>query len=224
MNLFLAVRPRSKTRSIDRDYLPEVNSFVDVAAGGTTENLPVEAVGRKDFVVRRPANAMAGESALFNYSNRVGRFRFYASCVSLDATMATYDIPEQLTVIEKFGSKRRYVRLKTTLPVRWRCVRDGNGYGNFIDGHAADLSCAGMALAVPGKFDAGTQLEISFDFAGGGEPFALIGTLTRATQKTAGGLSMAGMAFASIRPTEENRIAEFIAHRRKTFRKRALPD
>jgi len=224
MNLFQAMQSRKKTREVDSDRLPDVNSFIDVATGGRTEYLPIESIGSASIVVRRPAKAVVGTSALFNYSNRVGRFRFYANCTQLTEKMATFDLPISITVIEQFGNKRRNVRLKTALPVTWRYAPDGSGYGNFYDGNSVDISCVGMSLLVPRELRAGTQVEIRFDLSDGQKPFTVIGTLTRPTQPAARGRFSAGMSFKNIRPTEENRLAEFILARQRGQRKRALAE
>jgi hypothetical protein len=223
MNLFQAMLSRSKSKSIDSDHLPEVNAFVDIATGGKTESLPVEEIGGSSFQVRRPALAAVGAKALFNYSNSQGRFRFHAECAALDKHVATYGMPTEITVIETFGDKRRTYRLKFALGVDWRYAPEGAGYGEFMHGTTADLSCSGVSLVVPRELKLGTQIELRLDLNDGG-PFLLIGTLMRPTQRQLSGKYIAGLAFPDIRPTSANAISEFIAKRKYGQSKRYLAD
>jgi hypothetical protein len=224
MNLFQSMLARKKSDAVDSDHLPEVNAFVDVATGGKTESLPVEDIGPTSFQIRSPGNAAVGAKALFNYSNGRGRFRFHAQCEAINNQLATYAKPAEITVIEKFGDKRRNFRLKHALPVVWRYAPEGVGYGEFAKSTTADISCVGVSLVVPRELKPGTQIELKLDLNGSAKPFAVIGALTRPTQKQSSGKFSAGLSFQNISPTNQNAIGEFITSRQNGQRNRSLAD
>lgn len=224
MNVFQTMLARAKSSAVNSDHLPELNAFVDVAVGGKTESVPVEALGRTTFQVRRPVKAAAGLTGLFNYVNGRGGFRFSAECTEVSARLATFTLPAEITIINKFDDKRRNFRLKYGLAVLWRYAPEATGYGDFIKGTTADISGAGMSLVVPRELKVGTQVEVKLDLEGSTKAFFVIGTLMRPTVQQGSGKYIAGIAMKNLSPTQSNAISEFIAQRQKGQKKRSLAE
>jgi PilZ domain len=216
------MRSRSKSKAINSDHLPELNAFVDVAMGGKTESVPVESIGRTELAVRGPSNAAVGTTALFNYVNGRGSFRFHAQCTAVEGRTATFALPPEITVLQKVRDQRRSLRLNYALPVVWRYAPDGVGYGEFSKGATVDISTAGVALMVPRELRMGTLVEIKFDLGDSGV-FAVIGALARQTVRQPSGKFLAGIDLR-VNPLQANAIDDFIATRQRGQRKRGIAD
>jgi hypothetical protein len=221
VNLFDAMRSRWKSNAINSDHLPELNAFVDVAMGGKTESVPVESIGRTGLSVRRPTKATVGGSALFNYVNGRGSFRFFAVCTAVEGRSADFALPAEITVLQKVRDLRRGVRQQCAIAVTWRYAPDGIGFGEFTKSTTGDLSAAGVLLVVPRELRAGTLVEIKFDL--GTSAFSVIGVLKRSTQQQASGKFTAGIELR-VAPAEANAIDNFIVTRQKDHRKRSIAD
>jgi hypothetical protein len=221
VNLFEAMRSRSKSNAINSDHLPELNAFVDVAVGGKTESVPVESIGRAELAVRRPSKAAVGAKALFNYSNPRGSFRFYAECTAIEGRTAHFALPSEITVLQRLRDRRRSLRLKYALPILWRYAPDGVGYGEFTKSFTVDICGGGAALMVPRELRTGTLVEIKFDL--GSAAFTVVGGLTRQTVQTASGKFLAGIELR-VNPAQANAIDDFILARQQGQRKRGIAD
>jgi len=221
MNLFEAMRSRSKSKAINSDHLPELNAFVDIAVGGKTESVPVESIGRTELTTRLPSRATVGAKALFNYHNGRGNFRFYAECTAIEGRKARFALPTEITVLNRIRDRRRGVRLKYALPVIWRYAPDGIGYGEFTKSFAVDISSSGVALMVPRELRSGTLVEISLDL--GATAFTVVGALTRPTAQTASGKYVAGIDLR-VNLAQANAIDDFILARQKGQRARGIAD
>jgi hypothetical protein len=221
VNLFDAMRSRWKSSAINSDHLPELNAFVDVAMGGKTESVPIESIGRTELSVRRPTKAAVGGSALFNYVNGRGNFRFCAQCTAVEDRSATFALPAEITVVQKLRDKRCGVRLQYALTVAWRYAPDGVGFGEFVKSAIVDISSSGVLLMVTRELRAGTLVEIKFDL--GTSAFAVVGALTRATQQQASGKFAAGIALR-VTLAQSNAIDAFIMARQRGQRKRDIAD
>jgi hypothetical protein len=222
VNLFEAMRSRSKSRAINSDHLPELNAFVDVAMGGKTESVPVESIGRTELAVRRPSKGAVGTTALFNYTNGRGNFRFHAQCTAVEDRTATFALPAEITVLQKVYDRRRSVRLKYALPVVWRYAPDGVGYGEFTKSATVDISTGGVALMVPRELRTGTLVEIKFDLGESGV-FTAVGALVRPTVQQPSGKFLAGIELR-VNPLQANAIDDFIATRQQGQRRRGIAD
>jgi hypothetical protein len=221
VNLFDAMRSRSKSSAVNSDHLPELNAFVDVAVGGKTESVPVESISRTELTVRCPTKATVGAKALFNYMNRRGSFRFYAQCMAINGRAAAFALPSEITVLQKVSDRRRNVRYKYALPVVWRYAPDGVGYGDFSKSATVDISSGGVLLVVPRELRTGTVVEVKIDL--GTASFAVVGTLTRETTQQASGKFLAGIALR-VSPVQANAIEAFISMREQGQRKRGIAD
>jgi hypothetical protein len=221
MNLFEAMRSRSKSKAINSDHLPELNAFVDIAVGGKTESVPVERIGRTELATRLPSRATVGAKALFNYLNGRGSFRFYAECTAIEGRTATFALPHEITVLQRIRDRRRGVRLKFALPVTWRYAPDGIGYGEFTKSFLVDISNGGGALMVQRELRTGTLVEINLNL--GATAFTVVGALTRPTTQTANGKYLAGIGLR-VTPAQANAIDDFILARQKGQRDRGIAD
>jgi hypothetical protein len=222
MNILQALASRKTTGVVNSDHLPELNSFIDVAIGGKTELLPIEVIEKGAFVVRRPSLAVVGSQALFNYSNGVGRFRFRADCTAVGSCTATFALPKEISVIEKFGEKRRHFRLKRSLPVCFRYAPDGVGYGSFSESSLTDISSVGVGLIVPLALKTGTLIEMRINLPGSGGAFDVLGKLTRPSELQKAGRYSAGIQFETLSPTNANKIGEYITKNQQTNHKRGV--
>jgi hypothetical protein len=221
VNLFEAMRSRSKSNAINSDHLPELNAFVDVAVGGKTDSVPVESIGRTELTVRAPSRVTVGAKALFNYVNGRGSFRFHAECTAIEGQRATFALPAEITVLQKVRDRRRGVRLKHALPVVWRYAPDGIGYGEFTKSFTVDFCSGGLALMVPRELRAGTLVEIKIDL--GTTAFTAVGALTRPTVQMASKSFLAGIELRLNLP-QANAIDNFIVARQQGQRKRGIAD
>jgi hypothetical protein len=221
MNFFRAFRPQARPAAdvaVKSDHFPAVNAFVNVATGGKTESLPIESIERLQFEVRRPSRAAVGMTALFDYANALGRFRFHANCAAVLDRTAFFDLPAHIMVVDK--SDNRTFRMDCVIPVLWRYAPGGEGYGAFMRSFTANLSAGGVAFVVPRALRAGTQveLELTLDEA---PAFVVIGTLTRPTVQNRSN-HLAGTAFDELTPAGANAIDNFIASRERSRRERGI--
>jgi hypothetical protein len=222
MNVFQSMLSRSKTHAIDSDHMPVINDFVDVAMGGKTDTVCFENVAKTGFETRSPANAAVGGTALFNYGNRIGRFRFRTQCIKTDGKHATFALPDEIIVIERFDEKRRNFRLRMLMNVQWRYAPDGVGYGPYVRSNTLDISAQGARLDVGRELRKGTLVEIVFDqIPVHGKPLAAVGELTRPAHKDENGV-IAGIRFTSLGLTAQNAVSEFIRKSEKNDKKRHL--
>jgi hypothetical protein len=222
MNVFQDMLSRRKTKSINSDHMPIINDFVDVAMGDKTETVCFESVSKTSFETRSPKNAVVGLSALFNYGNHVGRFRFRTLCTKTDGKYATFALPTEITVIERLNEKRRSFRLKMLMNVQWRYAPDGVGYGPYVRSNTHDLSSNGARLDVGRELRSGTQVEILFEqILVEGKPLAVLGVLTRPAQREEK-LLIAGVRFTSLSQTAQNAVSEYIRKLQKSDKKRHL--
>lgn len=223
MNLFQAIGIRSKSNAINSDHLPIENDFVDVFAGGKTETVCIESVSKAGIETRRPPKAVLGQPALFNYSNKLGRFRFQTECTKISGACATFALPLEITVIEQLGEKRKNFRLNKLLNVQWRYAPDGVGNGPFVKGTVRNLSSTGACLDVGRELRKGTLVEIQLDpVLLGKRPVIAIAELARPAQKDSKGVISAGVCFQGIGMTGQNAIAEFIHTFEKNDKERHL--
>jgi hypothetical protein len=221
LNLFEAMRSRSKSKAVNSDHLPELNAFVDIATGGKTESVPVESIGRTEIAVRCPSRAAVGTSALFNYVNARGSFRFHAACTKIEGQTASFALPPEITVLQRVNDRRRTVRLKYALPVLWRYAPDAVGYGEFTKSATVDISSNGVALMVPRELRTGTLVEIKFDL--GTCAFTVIGALARPTVQQPSGKFLAGIELRT-NLAQANAIDDFILARQQGQRQRGIAD
>jgi len=216
MNLFQAMQRRSKSKDIDSNHLPVVNDFVDVACGGKTDTVCIEAISRVDFEASGPSTVAVGSLALFNYGNRTGRYRFRTTCTKLDGKHAHFALPSEITVIETFDEKRGGFRLKKLLSITWRYAPDGVGNGPFVSGNLLDLSAEGACLDVGREVRKGTQVEIRFDqIVADGKPLVAIAQLMRPSTRNGAGVIVSGLQFQGLGYTGQNAISEFIVTHEK---------
>ena len=222
MNVFQEMLSRRKTTSINSDSLPMINDFVDVAMGDKTDTVCFESRSKTSFETRSPENAVVGASALFNYGNHVGRFRFRTLCTKTDGKYATFALPTEITVIEKLSEKRGDFRLKMLMNVQWRYAPDSVGYGPFVRSNTLDLSSNGARLDVGRDLRPGTQVEILFEqILVRGKPLIALGELTRPAQREEK-LIIAGVHFLALSQTAQNAVSEFIHKAERSDKKRHL--
>ena len=221
MNLFKALRPHTRPDgdvAVNSDHLPAVNAFVNVATGGKTDSLPIESIGQLQFEIRRPARTAVGMTALFDYANALGRFRFHANCAAVLDRTALFELPSHIMVVEK--SDNRTFRMDAVIPVLWRYAPSGEGYGAFARSFTANISAGGLAFVVPRALRAGTQVELSLTLDEV-PAFVVIGTLTRPTVPN-GCKHLAGITFDELSPAGANAIDNFIASRERGRRERGM--
>lgn len=223
MNLFAAFAARSKNTTAHSQNMPVLNDFVDVLAGGKTDTVCVEEIARTTFETRRPSKAVVGDAALFNYGNRFGRFRFRTTCTKIEGQRATFAVPAEITVIEKFDEKRQSFRLRKIVDVQWRYAPDGVGNGPFVPGKVLDLSALGTRFDVGRALRKGTLVEMKFDqIVSDGKPIVVVAELTRPAKVDDNGVICAGVKFLDLGLTRENALSEYIQRFEKDDKHRHL--
>jgi hypothetical protein len=202
--------------------LPEVNSFVFVTIGESEEFLPIESIIASSFAVRCPKNAQVGAKALFAYSQGTAKFQFDAACTQIQDQTATFDKPQDITLVARFSDRRSAFRLKCALPVVFRSAPDGIASGEFVETSVADISIAGASMLLPSEPLPDERVEITFALKGQDEPFTVIATIARAGHEQPSGKFLAGLKFHGLDALEIKAIDSFMILYQQGIRERNL--
>jgi hypothetical protein len=208
---------RARGGYAQRDRLPEVDSFVDMALKGssTTQSVQVLFVSDAGFTINRPTAVRVGNTALFNYVTGRGQFRFRSDCTNVGEMAATFALPAGITVVDTIIDRRRGFRLKCAIPLVWRLVRPGLGPGEYTAGTTLDLSSGGVSLDVTEKLATGSRLELELALEADVKPLHLFSTLTRPTTIQPDGARVAAAAFDHLSPTMANALSDMIREQRR---------
>jgi hypothetical protein len=228
MNVFrslkLGQRPAAAERGLPREMLPVVDSFVDVAVGDRSDrhSVPVDALDAQTFSTRLLPDLGVGEHADFLYTTSVGRFRFTTTCCRLDETHAHFKTPTNIKTIVAFGSKRRSLRVESTLAVQWRYAPSGVGNGDYLKGALSDVSRGGASLVVGREIKCGTQVELRLTLAALATPVIMIAQVLRSAKIASSGKYSAAVCFDSVDEAAVKAIEQFVHERQQVRRDRGV--
>lgn len=214
----------SKTAAIPPSKLPQLNSFVDVMAGGRpARQVTVEAVGPKGIVTRETLGR-AGETAVIVYQAQAGRFRAQTKIAASGNAKTTFEMPRRVSLIGAAtgAQKRQSVRLDAIVGGHWRFAPGGIGTGDWAKCTIRDISRGGCSLIIDRGLKNHAQVEVKMQLRSDAEPLTLLGEVMRHEVIKASGKHSHGLRFHGIRPSEDQAIVEFINRRQADLRSRGL--
>jgi hypothetical protein len=227
MNLLRALgfgKARANPPPTAYQRLPLINSFVEVALGGSRhrDSVSINEIGAKCLVTRRLDAAAPGVTADFVYTNDIGKFRFATVCSKVDLAGTYFDMPAEIKTIESFADRRRAERVPWIVPVQWRYAPDGEGYGPFLDASMMDLSRGGASLVVGRELKVGSRVEVRFVLKSKSEPFVELCQVVRAAKIETSDKNAAGIQFMEIDRQNEQILAGFVTERQALRRSRGV--
>lgn len=214
----------SKTSAIPPSKLPQLHSFVDVMVGGRpARQVTVESVGPKGIVTRETLGK-AGETAVFVYQAKAGRFRAQTKIAAAANATTTFEMPRKVSLIgaASGAQKRQSVRLDAIVSGHWRFAPGGVGTGEWAKCTIRDISRGGCSLIIDRGLKHHAQVEVKMQLKPEGEALTLLGEVMRHEVIKASGKHSHGLRFHGIRPGEDQAIVEFINRRQADLRSRGL--
>ncbi len=169
---------------------------LDASDEGVTLELPEPIDGLK-----------TGTSLILHYHDDTGLFLLLAK-------VSRKDTPTTINVQVKGLSehqRRRDVRRRVCVPVRYKVERDGElGLSLFEwqDSATVDISRGGILLRVSEGVQAGDNLQLEVDLHSG--KVQAEGRVTRTERERGTGDLLAGIRFTSIRPQDQEAIEWFV--------------
>jgi hypothetical protein len=204
--------------------LPEINSFVDVAIGGSLdrESVPVNDVTQDALLLRYLPGLDPGVMADFLYTNSSGRYRFRTVCRRAEGNEAYLDLPATIKTIEQFSARRMAERIPWVTQVQWRYAPDGCGFGEFLPASMMDVSRGGASLVVGREVKVGSQVEARFVLNTRGKPFLEVCQVMRAAKIGTSERYGLGIRFVNIDPPEQRMLIQSLEERRSQRRLRGV--
>ena len=212
-----------KSAKVPPAKLPQLHSFVEVAAGGKPPvSVSIESNGPKN-IVTKAVGASSG-SAVFTYSNPAGKFRFATRIAGTRGELTLYEMPTKIeTLTSNAGSqKRTSVRMDTIVPGMWRRAKNGVGAGEFSKANVRDISRGGCSLIIDYELPKSAQVEVKLQLKTGVSPVVVLGEVMRVEHITTSGKWSHGLRFHGITPVDDKAIMEFINRRQSELRSRGL--
>ena len=214
----------SRTAAIPPSKLPQLHSFVDVmVAGRPARQVTVESVGPKGIVTRETLGK-AGETAVFVYQEKAGRFRAQTKIAASANATTTFEMPRKVSLIgaASGAQKRQSVRLDAIVSGHWRFAPNGVGTGEWAKCTIRDISRGGCSLIIDRALKHHAHVEVKMQLKPEGEALTLLGEVMRHEVIKASGKHSHGLRFNGIRPGEDQAIVEFINRRQADLRSRGL--
>lgn len=208
-----------------REMLPSLHSFVDVTVrNGPKGSLCFENAGIKTFVTSTMPGLAPGALVSFVYQNGSGKFRFSAAVKAVDDKQATFEIPEKIDTIQRFGGarKRTNVRIDTTVNVQWRYASTGRIESPWQKGVLSDISRTGSSLAADREIKSGSMIDLKIPLRPDGDPISVRADARRADKIANTQKFNVGLSFHPLRPDDDRAILEFINRRQVDLRNRGL--
>jgi hypothetical protein len=207
-----------------RAMLPSLHSFVDVTVrDGPKGQVCIENTGSKSLITSALPGMKPGQQASFVYQNTNGKYSFRAALTAVDAKQATFEIPMKIDTIQKFhaASKRKTVRIDTTVTVQWRYSSTGKIESEWQKGVLSDISRTGASLAADKEIKTGNVLELSIPLAASGAPTVVRAEAKRVDKIEGRDKFTVGLAFHP-KAEAERAIIDFINRRQVDLRNRGL--
>lgn len=214
----------SKSTGIAAAKLPQLNTFIDVVAGGRpSRQVTVESVGPKGIVTSEVVGK-AGETAILIYQAPGGRFRAQTKISSVAGATTLFETPKKVDLIGAAtgAQKRSSVRLDTIVSGQWRFAPRGVGTGEWVKCTIRDISRGGCSLIIDRGLKHHTQVEVKVQLKPGAPEVAFLGEVMRHEVIKASGKHSHGLRFQGMRPAEDQAIVEFINRRQAELRSRGL--
>jgi c-di-GMP-binding flagellar brake protein YcgR len=208
-----------------REMLPSLHSFVDATVrNGPKGSVCFENAGIKTFATSMLPGLAPGAQVTFVYQNSTGKFRFNAAVRSVDDKQATFELPDKIETIQKFGGakKRTNVRIDTTVNVQWRYGSTGKIESEWQKGVLSDISRTGSSLAADREIRSGNIIELKIPLRADGSPITVRGDARRVDKIAGTSKFNVGLSFHPLRPEDERAIIEFINRRQVDLRNRGL--
>ncbi|HEV8021062.1 MAG TPA: PilZ domain-containing protein [Candidatus Lustribacter sp.] len=208
-----------------RDMLPSLHSFVDVQVrNGPKGSVCFENSGISTFVTSVLPGMSPGQVVNFFYSTSSGKFRFSTSVKAVDAKQATFEIPDKIETLQKFGGakKRTNVRIDTTITSQWRYSSTGKIESEWQKGVLSDISRTGSSLATDKVIKSGTVLELKIPLKADGSTISLRAEAKRVDKIENTQKHNVGLAFHPLSADADRAIIEFINRRQVDLRNRGL--
>lgn len=208
-----------------RDMLPSLHSFVDVTVrNGPKGSICFENAGIKTFVTSTMPGLAPGAQVSFVYQNSTGKFRFSTAVKAVDDKQATFEIPEKIDTIQRFGGtrKRTNVRIDATVNVQWRYTSTGRIESPWQKGVLSDISRTGSSLAADREIKSGSSIELKIPLRPDGDPISVRADARRVDKIPNTQKFNVGLSFHPLRPDDDRAIIEFINRRQVDLRNRGL--
>jgi hypothetical protein len=209
-----------------RAKLPQLRALVEltVLGGGPRGSVSFEELRDGSFTVEALRGMQPGQTGVFSYQNRAGRFRFSAKCASVHGHQAVFSLPQRIETVQLFEGthQRAAVRLEATLPAQWRFALGGKGQGDFLRASLTDISRTGASLIVDRDMRRGTTVEVRFSVTTSSSPLQLLAEVMRTSKIEASGKVELGLRFNGCTPEEDRAIMDFINKRQAERRSRGL--
>jgi c-di-GMP-binding flagellar brake protein YcgR len=208
-----------------REMLPSLHSFVDATVrNGPKGSVCFENAGIKTFVTSMLPGLAPGAQVTFVYQNSAGKFRFNAAVRSIDDKQATFELPNKIETIQKFGGakKRTNVRIDTTVNVQWRYGATGKIESEWQKGVLSDISRTGSSLAADREIRNGNIIELKIPLRADGSAITVRADARRVDKIAGTSKFNVGLSFHPLRPDDERAIIEFINRRQVDLRNRGL--
>ena len=221
---FLGIKKAPSGKQI-REMLPSLHSFVDVSVrNGPKGSVCFENSGPNTFVTSVLPGMSPGQQVSFNYQNTGGKYRFSTAVKAVDAKQATFEIPEKIETVQKFGGsrKRTNVRIDTTVPMQWRYHSSGQIQSEWQKGVLSDISRTGSSLATDRVIKVGNVLELKIPLAGADEPVTVRADAKRVDKIEGTQKYNVGLSFHPLKAEVDRAITEFINRRQVDLRNRGL--
>jgi hypothetical protein len=204
--------------------LPQVNTFVDVIAGGRpARSVSVESVGAKGIVTAESLGS-PGEAVTMVYTTSNGRFRVQTRIVAVTATTTQFETPRKIEAVAALegAQKRQNVRMDTLVSGHWRLAPNGKGVGEFARGTIKDISRGGCSLITERALKHGSTVEVRMSLRSDGQPTTVVGEVVRYQEIRSSGRHSHGLRFHGLRPDEDQAIIDFINRKQAELRSRGL--
>lgn len=208
-----------------REMLPSLHSFVDVTVrNGPKGSICFENAGIKTFVTSTMPGLAPGAQVSFVYQNSTGKFRFSTAVKAVDDKQATFEIPEKIDTIQRFGGarKRTNVRIDATVNVQWRYTSTGRIESPWQKGVLSDISRTGSSLAADREIKSGSSIELKIPLRPDGDPISVRADARRVDKIPNTQKFNVGLSFHPLRPDDDRAIIEFINRRQVDLRNRGL--
>ena len=205
--------------------LPQAQTAADVVViGGPKGPVLIEAIDGRSLTVQALAGMRAGQSAVFQYQNGVGRFRFSSKCTAVKGHDAIFALPQRVETVQVFASshQRAAVRIDATFGAQWRYALAGKGQGDFARSSITDISRTGASLIIERELKKGANVEVKFSLSTAPAPLVMLGEVMRASKIEASGKYSLGLRFLAVNAEEDRAIMEFINKRQAERRSRGL--
>jgi hypothetical protein len=209
--------------------VPAINTFVHVVISGrSVQDVPIDEISSTKFVTRPMQNIEIGTSAIVDYENTAGHFRFASTCIEANTVFTSFSIPRE---IREIGTYIRSANLlEAMVRIKWRYAPDGAGYGYFSDDTFTSISNDGATMILPRNVKLGTLLEVQIYLAKSTAIRIAKITSIKKVIITSGVFQRSlekfevVMDFVHDRKLNDREIADYINGRQTGYRKRAMTD